>query len=124
MPRRPSSKQLAKAQQRFKETLTDYIVAKGAQPSRFYQYELDTPAGRLWISIYDDWIACRFDDVELGRQFTATCGRTCNPYSGKWNFHFFNGHAASLKPDSAIAFFGFYLDQLLEWESTCETTGV
>ncbi len=123
MPRRPTAR-LAKAQQRFKTALTDYIISKGAQPSQFYQYEIDTPAGKLGISVYDDWIACRFDDVDLGRQFSATCGKSCNPYSGKWNFHFFNGYVASLNPDSVIELVGFYLDRLMAWSPQCQTTGV
>ena len=124
MPRRPSAKQLAKAQERFKAALTEYIISKGARPSRFYDFGMDTPAGLLYVSVHDDWIATRFDDVGLGRQFTATCGRSYNPYSGKWNFHFFGETVASLDPDSAIAFFGFYLDRLLTWKPLCEPTGV
>jgi hypothetical protein len=56
---------------------------------------LDTPAGLLRLSVYDDWVATRFDDVALGKAFTATCGRTCNPFTGKWNFHYYNGTVLS-----------------------------
>ena len=120
MPRRPSAKQLAKAQERFKTALTDYIISKGARPGRFYDHELDTPAGLLHVSVYGDWIATRFDDVEAGRRFTKIVVVGCNQYSGKWNFHFSTESVASLDPDAAIAHFGYYLDRLLNWQPDAE----
>ena len=119
MPRRPNAKALLKAQKRFKNALTEYIVGKGARPSKSYDFELATPAGSLLITVYGNWIACRFDNVELGRLASASTGRRCNPYSGKWNFHFCDGSVASLEPQAAIALFGSYLDDVLQWQ-TCE----
>ena len=116
MPRRPNAKKLDQAKVRFKSALTAYIISEGAQPSDFYEYEIATPAGRLWITIYETWIACRFDDVELGKRFTESCGSSCNPYTGKWNFHFSEGTVESLDPEMAIAHFGFFLGQLICWE--------
>jgi len=104
-----SAKQLLKAQERFKAALNEFVVSKGARPGQFYNYELDTPAGILHLSVYDDWIACRFDDVARGRVATEACGSSCNPYSGKWNFHFSEGTA----PDAVIAHFGYFLGRLL-----------
>ena len=115
MPRRPSAKQLAKAHERFQSALTEYVVSKGAKPSKFYDHELDTPAGLLRISVHDSWIATRFDDVAAGKLFTESHHVPCNPYSGKWNFHFSND-PASLEPNAAIAHFGHYLDRLLNWQ--------
>ena len=89
MPRRPSAKQLAKAQERFKTALTDYIISKGARPGRFYDHELDTPAGLLHVSVYGDWIATRFDDVEAGRRFTRTVARL-QPVQRKMELPFFH----------------------------------
>lgn len=120
MPRRPNAKALLKAQGRFKSALTEYVFSKGARPSKSYDYEVATPAGPLLISIYGNWIACRFDNVELGRLASASTGQCCNPYSGKWNFHFCDGSVSSLEPQAAIALFGSYLDDVLTWQP-CET---
>lgn len=120
MPRRPTKKQLARAEERFKTALTEYVIGKGARLGRFYDYELDTPAGLLHVSIYGNWIATRFDDVEAGKQFTERCGVPCNPYSGKWNFHFSTASVVSLDPATATAEFGYYLNRLLNWQSAKE----
>lgn len=120
MPRSSSAKSLDKAKQRFRTALTEYIVRKGAQPSDFYDYELPTPAGTLRFSVHDTWIATRFDDPALARRFCD-----CNQYSGKWNFHFCDGTAASLDPATVIAHFGYQLDRLLSWEpNSAGTAGV
>ncbi len=117
MPRRPTAKQLEKAQEIFKAAVTTYLDSIGARPSTFYNLELDTPAGLLRLSVYDDWVATRFDNVALGKAFTATCGRPCNPFSGKWNWHYFDGTIESLNPDAVILDLSFYIDWLLNWES-------
>jgi hypothetical protein len=107
------SKRLAKAQERFKSAVTEYLMSKGAKPGGFYDYALDTPAGPLHLSVYENWIATRFDDVAAGRAFSEACGRPCNPFSGKWNFHFAD---ESLDPAGVLAYFGFFLDRLLGWK--------
>ena len=117
MPSRRKSQRLLKAQERFKFAVTSYIVSLGARPGRFYDYEIDTPAGLLHLTVYDDWLATRFDDVGLATAFTKTCGCSSNPFSGKWNFHFGNGNAASLHPDTVIPQLDYYLDRLLHWEA-------
>jgi len=57
-------------------------------------YEIHTLGGRLRILLMDDWLACRFDDVEKAAKLfgitTIQQGRL-NPYSGKWNWHWFDG---------------------------------
>ncbi len=115
MPRRPSAKQLAKAEEHFKEVVTNYIVSRGAKPGRFYTHELETPAGLLHISVYGSWIATRFDDVAKGRAITSAIGSGCNPYTGKWNFHYFDGSIESLSPERAISEFGRNLEKLMAW---------
>ena len=52
MPRR-ITKRLQKAQQRFNATVTAYIVSLGARPGRWYDFEVDTPAGLLHVSVHD-----------------------------------------------------------------------
>jgi hypothetical protein len=115
MPSRMKSKRMLKAEERFKSAVTNFIVGLGARPGRFYDYELNTPAGLLHLTVHDDWLATRFDDVGPGAAFTKTCGCSSNPYSGKWNFHFGDGTASALHPDKVIPHLDFYLDRLLHW---------
>jgi hypothetical protein len=117
MPRRPHPKRLAKAQEQFKAAVTTYFESIGARPSDFYDLELDTPAGLLHLSVYDNWVAGRFNDVKLATALTKKIGRPCNPYSGKWNFHYFDGNIESLNPDAVIADLSFYINWLLNSES-------
>jgi hypothetical protein len=117
MASRRKPQRLLKAEERFKTAVTAYIVSLGARPGRCYDYELETPAGLLHLTVYDDWLATRFDDVGRGSAFTRTCGCSSNPFSGKWNFHFGAGGARSLHPDKVIPQFDYYLDRLLHWEA-------
>jgi hypothetical protein len=117
MPRRPHPKRLAKAQEEFKAAVTAYLESIGTRSSDFYDLELDTPAGLLRLTVYENWVATRFDDVKLATALTKKIGRPCNPYSGKWNFHYFDGTIESLNPDQVILDLSFYIDWLLNWES-------
>jgi len=116
VPRRPSAKQREKAHERFKATVTDFILGLGARPGRFYDHELNTPAGLLHLTVHRDWLACRFDDVLEGAGFTASCHRPCNPYSGKWNFHF-HDDPQSLQPESVLPLLKHYFERLMTWQS-------
>ena len=49
------------------------------------EYMVNTRAGALRVHVYDDWIACRFEDVAKAREVVRS-GKL-NPYSGKWNWH-------------------------------------
>ena len=48
---------------------------------------------------------------------TTKIGRPCNRFTGKWNFHYYNGTIESLDPDQVILDLSFYIDWLLNWES-------
>jgi hypothetical protein len=115
MSRRQKSKHALKQEARFKAVVTAYLASLGARPGRFYDHQLTTPAGLMHVSIYGNWIACRYEDVAQGRAFTKSCGRACNPYSGKWNFHY--GPAESFHPDQALADFCYHLDRLMNWKA-------
>ena len=117
MPRRSMPKWLRKAQERFQDSVTIFIISLGARPADFYDYVLETPAGLLHITVYADWVATRFEDVTRGTEFTKTCGRPCNPYSGKWNFHFADGTAAALVPEVVLPELDYCFDRLLHWEA-------
>jgi hypothetical protein len=89
MARGQTTKRLARAHVAFKQAVTAYIVSKGARRvDEFYDYEIDTPAGPLGISVWDDAIMARFADLDRGKSFTSTVGLPCNPFSGKWNFRY------------------------------------
>jgi hypothetical protein len=102
------TKKMAKARQVFLDTLVEYFVGLGARAGRFYDMELDTPAGLLHVTVNDTWVATRFDDPKRARQFVD-----CNPYSGKWNFHVNEGSAESLHPDVVIPYINFFFRELM-----------
>jgi hypothetical protein len=106
------SKRQLKAEQRFDEAVTDFVLSQCERPGTFYEYELDTPAGLLHISVHEGWVATRFDDVALGTKFTESCGRSCNPYSGKWNFHY----ADTLGINVVLADLHYWFGLLMAWE--------
>lgn len=112
MIRRIKTKRQLKAEQRFKTAVTEFVVGLGARPGTFYDHALDTPAGVLHVSVYKLWLACRFEDVALGTRFTESCGRSSNPYSGKWNFHYTD----SVGPEVVLADLGYWFGLLMEWE--------
>ena len=116
MPRRPTAKQKEKAESRFKEAVTAYFIGLGVRPGRFYEYELNTPAGLLHISIHGGWVATRFDEPKRGTVFTSAIHVPCNPYSGKWNHWYCDGTIAALDPDLVIRNISYYFDKLLAWE--------
>jgi hypothetical protein len=56
-------------------------------PARMRKRVVLTKIGMLGISVYDDWIACVFDDDAAGARYVGAS----NP-SGKWNHHAFVGY--------------------------------
>ena len=56
------------------------------------KFSLDTICGELHIIVYDGWIACRFQDVDLAKQnLPIALQSILNPFSGKWNHHYLDG---------------------------------
>ena len=57
-----------------------------------YEWELPTNFGRLCLSVVEDTtggpgtVFARFDNEKAAHPQTG-----CNPYSGKWNHHYFDG---------------------------------
>jgi len=123
MPRRPSAKQLVQARKRFKAALTNFVVSKGATQGSVYDHQLNTPAGLLHVSVYGTWIATRFDDVELGKRFTANLDNRCHSETGRWDYHYPGGSLASLDAEETMADFGDCLDRLMSWQPAAAISG-
>ena len=70
----------------FPAAVTDELHRLGAREGGTYGLQYDTAAGLLEIHPYDDWIACRFDDVERAKAQVSS--GYLNRYSGKWNWNF------------------------------------
>lgn len=51
------------------------------------EYNIPTTAGPLKITVYDDWLACRFDNVILAKAPGQVVAGNLNIWSGKWNWH-------------------------------------
>ncbi len=82
------TKKKEKNGQWFRDQIRAFLLRNGAteQLNKAYEYAIITKMGPLQVSIYPDWVACRFDDVDRA---VAIIGRHgMNPYSGKWNHLF------------------------------------
>lgn len=84
------TKRLLAARAAFKQRVCGFLRTVGASPSDgAYGWILDTPIGELGVSLWDNAIVCRFAEVDKGTEFTRVLtAQSCNPYSGKWNWHF------------------------------------
>ena len=88
MARRPRiTKEEQANREWFKAEIGRRLEALGAIGSRDcgYDYAVATVAGNLYVTVYDDWIACRFEEPERAKAISDT---RLNPYSGKWNHHY------------------------------------
>jgi hypothetical protein len=57
-------------------------------------FRLNSIAGELMCHPYENWLACRFTDVEKAKQVIGS--GSLNPFSGKWNWHFHKPGPADL----------------------------
>lgn len=63
------------------------------------QWGIETKAGPLGITVYDDWVATQFEDPKRAAKVLGK-NAGVNEYSGKWNHHY----GADLSADSAESF--------------------
>jgi len=96
--------------ERFQKAVTDYLTSKGATPSEFYDLQIETKAGPLRVTAYEDWIATRFDDPARAKSVLGEAVKWLNPHSGKWNFHFHDDDFAS---DFPLTYFTQQLEPIL-----------
>lgn len=86
------------SQQAFIDSQTRLIVAVGGvRDDGVYPFVLHTRGGTLRLKPMGDWVACRFDDIELA----GRAGVAFSPLNGKCNFH------DTTTADGAIAFEDF-----------------
>ena len=97
----------------FKAEIGRRLEALGAvAPDGTYDYALATVAGNLFVTAYDDWVACRFEEPERAK---ATVSDTrLNPCSGKWN-HIYDAamFADRRHAQLAVDYFFIELDRYL-----------
>ena len=84
---RKPSKQIREWQAAFRSAIRGYLDTVGVRemPGGSYPLVVDTVVGELQIAIYENWVVCRFADMERTK---PALGRRINPFTGKWNFHF------------------------------------
>jgi hypothetical protein len=70
----------------FAAAVAEELQRLGGRQGGSYGWQIETCAGLLEICPFEDWIACRFDDVDLAKS-TVSSGYL-NRYSGKWNWNF------------------------------------
>ena len=77
--------------QTFQQRVIEHLKTVGARKhDGLYDYELDTDIGTLLVSVYEDWIACRWVDLDRALKVKDTLGTNFNPHNGKWYFVFTN----------------------------------
>jgi hypothetical protein len=79
----------------FAAAVTQAIKELGAREGSAYGWQIDTRAGLLQLSPYEDWVACRFEDV--ARANVEIRHGQLNPHSGKWNWYFDKPDAADVE---------------------------
>jgi hypothetical protein len=97
----------------FKAEIDRCLVELGAirDGESMYDYAVATVAGKLYITIYEDWIACRFEEPERAK---ATGDMRLNPYSGKWNHHYDDAEFKSRRTTRhCVDYFFMELDRYL-----------
>jgi hypothetical protein len=91
------TKRAARWQAQFAKTMTAYLAGVGAKPNSYNppEHTLLTRAGTLTVTVYENWLACRFLDIQHAKRYlgdrTKDRDSRLNPHSGKWNFHFTTG---------------------------------
>lgn len=85
--RRPAvrdSQKLRRAVEAYQARMQARLLALGATKAPgYYDWNLMTPVGPLYISVYDHGIYTSFADPHTAVQFAQVL---CNPHSGKWNW--------------------------------------
>lgn len=83
------TKKLLKAREQFRTRVETFLQRIGAtKPGEYREWNLDTSCGKLGVSVYDNWIACCFGDVDKASAWFGRKHGRLNGYSGKWNWHF------------------------------------
>ena len=72
-----------------------------------HEYAVATVAGNLYVTIYDDWIACRFEEPERAKAISDT---RLNPYSGKWNHHYDDAEIQPTGPTTNLFVDYFFME--------------
>lgn len=123
MPRTKGlKKDRIKSRQAFTKHVVDFLTKHNGRKvegsTDAPEYELDTPAGLLRITIYADidgavWIAQKFDDVERARAFAGNFGDMFSRIAGKWNFHWGDHDPASVADPDFIVWYTGQVEWLL-----------
>jgi hypothetical protein len=97
----------------FKAEVTRRLLALGANRNQggLYDYTVATVAGILHVTVYDNWIACRFEEPERAKAISDT---RLNPHSGKWNHHYDDADFTSRRTtQQCVDYFFMELDRYL-----------
>lgn len=88
---RTSKRQRIQDTEAFRQGIEAILEQAGGNrtPGRLHEWSVPTKAGPLGITIYDTWVAGRFEDVEAAKKLLGSSPTgDLNPYSGKWNHHY------------------------------------
>lgn len=120
MKHRKISKAEEKRRAAFDAKVILFLTRLGAEKvdrEPFQSYRIrNTVCGPLLVTPFGNWIACRFDDVELAKKVLPHGLQydRLNPYSGKWNFT--DSCDAQFAGESSFSSFKYELRKLLTTE--------
>jgi hypothetical protein len=106
-----TTKRLLKAQAFFQRNVQEFLESVGAVKDND-GFILNTPIGQLNIHIYENWIACRFENQYAATVFTKGAS---NPYSGKWNW-LYHDDPVTLNNGLVIGDFVHAIEKLLAYK--------
>lgn len=89
---------LASENRKFVKLCNALLVELGAAPptssdvmlAQWTNRSIDTPLGKLQVTVYEDWLACRFEEMQRAVAGFAGKSMNLNQYSGKYNCHVFH----------------------------------
>ena len=117
-------KDLEASYRQWEQALTDVVVRSGAiTTDRVYgmPYELDTLAGILHLQVRRNSAfpgASVYTFFEQPERATALLGSAPNPYSGKWNHHYFPKGLGQAELDMDVQHFERQLMTVLPRKTT------
>jgi hypothetical protein len=110
-----TTKKLLAAQAFFRRNVQDFLESVGAVKNND-GYVLHTSIGRLNIWVFENWIACRYEDVFAATVFTRG---VCNRFTGKWNW-IYHDDPVTLNNGLIIGDFVQAIEKLLSYSPTVE----
>lgn len=109
-PYRPATKAFAAAFIKAGEAALRELGAEPVDDPSFSAWRIDTIGGELRVTVFEDWIACRFEEPASALPHFPQ--GAINRHSGKWNHHWWD-HGFEARDLALVDRFKFSLSCIL-----------